>query len=107
MYYYTLFPSLLLSAHPDYAMVHYAKPLAPDRTEVVCAWLFDPQTMAQPDFDPSDAIDFWDLTNRQDWHVNELTQLGLKSRAYSPGPYSNAEGLLGAFDRHYLRVMGA
>jgi phenylpropionate dioxygenase-like ring-hydroxylating dioxygenase large terminal subunit len=107
MYYYTLFPSLLLSTHPDYAMVHYAKPLAPDRTEVVCAWLFDPQTMARPDFDPSDAVDFWDLTNRQDWHVNELTQLGLKSRAYSPGPYSNAEGLLGAFDRHYLRVMGA
>ncbi len=107
MYYYTLFPSLLLSTHPDYAMVHYAKPLAPDRTEVVCAWLFDPQTMARPDFDPSDVVDFWDLTNRQDWHVNELTQLGLTSRAYSPGPYSNAEGLLNAFDRHYLRVMGA
>ena len=106
MYYYTLFPSLLLSTHPDYVMVHYAKPLAVDRTEVVCAWLFHPQTMASADFDPSDAVDFWDLTNRQDWHVNELTQLGLQSRAYSPGPYSNAEGLLSAFDRHYLRVMG-
>jgi Rieske 2Fe-2S family protein len=107
MYYYTIFPSLLLSLHPDYVMVHYAKPLAPDRTEVVCAFLFDPKTIAQPGFDPSDAVDFWDLTNRQDWHVNELTQLGLNSRAYSPGPYSNAEGLLSAFDRHYLSVMGA
>jgi glycine betaine catabolism A len=107
MYYYTIFPSLLLSMHPDYVMVHYAKPLAADRTEVTCAWLFHPETMARPDFDPSDAVDFWDLTNRQDWHVNELTQLGLKSRAYSPGPYANAEGLLSAFDRHYLRVMGA
>jgi Rieske 2Fe-2S family protein len=107
VYYYTIFPSLLLSLHPDYAMVHYVKPLAVDRTEVICALLFDPQTMAQPDFDPSDAVDFWDLTNRQDWHVNELTQLGLRSRAYSPGPYSNAEGLLSAFDRHYRAVMGA
>jgi Rieske 2Fe-2S family protein len=107
VYYYTLFPSMLLSLHPDYVMVHYAKPLAVDRTEIVCAWLFDPQTMSRSDFDPSDAVDFWDLTNRQDWHVNELTQLGLRSRAYSPGPYSNAEGLLSAFDRHYLRVMGA
>jgi glycine betaine catabolism A len=105
-YYYTIFPSLLLSLHSDYVMVHYVKPLTPDRTEVVCAFLFDPKTMAQSDFDPSDAIDFWDLTNRQDWHVNQLTQLGLHSRAYSPGPYSNAEGLLSAFDRHYLRVMG-
>jgi glycine betaine catabolism A len=107
VYYYTIFPSLLLSLHPDYVMVHYVKPLAVDRTEVICAFLFDPATIARPDFDPSDAVDFWDLTNRQDWHVNELTQLGLRSRAYSPGPYSNAEGLLSAFDRHYLRVMGA
>lgn len=107
VYYYTIFPSLLLSLHPDYAMVHYARPLAADRTEIVCAWLFDPATMAQTGFDPSDAIDFWDLTNRQDWHVNELTQLGMNSRAYTPGPYSNAEGLLSAFDRYYLEAMGA
>lgn len=107
VYYYTIFPSLLLSLHPDYVMVHYVKPLAADRTEVVCAFLFDPQTIAQPDFDPADVVDFWDVTNRQDWHVNQLTQLGLRSRAYSPGPYSNAEGLLSAFDRHYLHAMGA
>jgi Rieske 2Fe-2S family protein len=107
VYYYTIFPSFMLSTHPDYVMVHYVEPLATDRTRVVCAFLFDPQTMAEPNFDPSDVVEFWDLTNRQDWHVNELTQLGLSSRAYSPGPYSNAEGLLGAFDRHYRAVMEA
>jgi Rieske 2Fe-2S family protein len=107
VYYYTIFPSLLLSLHPDYAMVHYCKPLAAERTEVTCAWLFDPNAMAKPDFDPADVVEFWDLTNRQDWHVNELTQRGLRSRAYSPGPYSNAEGLLSAFDRHYLAIMEA
>jgi glycine betaine catabolism A len=107
VYYYTIFPSLLLSLHPDYVMVHYCNPLAENRTEVVCAWLFDPDVMASPGFDPSDVVEFWDLTNRQDWHVNELTQKGLGSLAYSPGPYSNGEGLLSAFDRHYLEVMGA
>ncbi|MBV8285259.1 MAG: aromatic ring-hydroxylating dioxygenase subunit alpha [Candidatus Eremiobacteraeota bacterium] len=105
IYYYTIFPSMLLSLHADYVMVHYAKPVGPDRTEVRCAWLFDAAEMAKPGFDPSDAVDFWDLTNRQDWHVNELTQLGMQSRAYTPGPYSNAEGLLTAFDRYYLSVM--
>jgi glycine betaine catabolism A len=105
VYYYTIFPSLLFSLHPDYVMAHYMKPIAADRTEVVCAWLFDPSTIALADFDPSDVVEFWELTNRQDWRVNELTQAGLRSRAYSPGPYSNAEGLLGAFDRHYLHVM--
>jgi glycine betaine catabolism A len=106
VYYYTIFPSMMLSLHPDYVMVHYVRPRAADRTEVVCSLLFDPETMKRDDFDPSDAVDFWDLTNRQDWHVNELTQKGVESRAYVPGPYANAEGLLAAFDRHYLRVMG-
>ena len=34
VYYYTIFPSLLLSMHPDYVMVHYARPIDPGRTEV-------------------------------------------------------------------------
>ncbi|HZT11875.1 MAG TPA: aromatic ring-hydroxylating dioxygenase subunit alpha [Candidatus Baltobacteraceae bacterium] len=105
VYYYTIFPSMLLSLHPDYVMVHYARPAGPDRTQVLCAWMFDPDTMEESGFDPSDAVDFWDLTNRQDWHVNELTQLGMQSRAYTPGPYSNAEGLLSAFDAYYTAVM--
>jgi len=105
VYYYTLFPSMLLSLHPDYVMVHYVRPLAVDRTQIICTWLFDTVTMSEPQFDPSDAVDFWDVTNRQDWHVNELTQLGMQSRAYTPGPYSNAEGLLSAFDAHYSSVM--
>jgi Rieske 2Fe-2S family protein len=104
-YYYTIFPSLLLSLHPDYAMAHYVWPVGVDRTTVVCEWLFDPQAAASPSFDPSDAVEFWDLTNRQDWHVNELTQLGVSSRAHTPGPYAQQEGLLYAFDQHYLRIM--
>jgi len=96
---------LLLSLHPDYAMAHHVQPLASNRTRVTCTWLFDPDTIAAPGFDPSDAVDFWDLTNRQDWRINELTQLGTESRAYVPGPYANGEGLLAAFDRHYSSIM--
>jgi len=104
-YYYAIFPSMLLSLHGDYAMVHRLVPRAAERTTIVCSWLVDPRTAARPDFDPSDVADFWDITNRQDWRVNELTQRGLRSRAYRPGPYSDAEGLLHAFDVHYLDVM--
>lgn len=103
VYYYTIFPSLLLSLHPDYVMAHYVQPLTPDRTRIVCEWFFDAKEMEKPCFDSRDAVEFWDVTNRQDWHVSELTQLGLASRAYSPGPYSAQEGLLHAFDRHYLQ----
>ena len=99
VYYYAVLPNLLLSLHPDYVMTHVLRPVAVDRTEVVCEWHFDPSEVAKPDFDPSDAVAFWDLTNRQDWRVSELTQLGMKSRGYSPGPYSAREDLLHAFDR--------
>ena len=105
IYYYTIFPSLLLSLHPDYIMVHYVRPLSAISTAVECVWLFAPDAIGDPRFDASDAVDFWDLTNRQDWHVNQLTQAGMGSRAYAPGPYAHAEALLAAFDRHYLHVM--
>jgi Rieske 2Fe-2S family protein len=105
VYYYTVFPSLLLSLHPDYVMAHYVRPIGPARTHVICEWLFHPHALGAPEFDGRDAIAFWDETNRQDWHVNELTQLGIASRAYVPGPYSAQEGLLAAFDRHYLQIM--
>ena len=54
---------------------------------------------SSPGFDPSDCVEFWDMTNRQDWHVCELSQAGISSPAYVPGPYSNREDLLYAFDR--------
>lgn len=106
VYYYALFPNLLLSLHPDYVMAHFLQPLAPDRTHITCEWYFHPETMQRPDFDPQDAVRFWDRVNRQDWRVCELSQQGVSSRAYRPGPYANQEGLLWAFDREYLRRLG-
>jgi Rieske 2Fe-2S family protein len=99
VYYYSIFPNMLLSLHPDYMMTHTLWPQAPDRTINVCEWHFQPSELAREGFDPSDCVDFWDLTNRQDWHVCELSQAGIASPAYVPGPYSNREDLLYAFDR--------
>ncbi|MGO9922501.1 MAG: aromatic ring-hydroxylating oxygenase subunit alpha [Isosphaeraceae bacterium] len=104
VYYYAFLPNFLLSLHPDYVMTHTLWPRNVGRTEIVCEWLFHPDAMDQPDFDPDDAVAFWDLTNRQDWHVCEEMQIGLKSRAYRPGPYSYREDLLPGFDRMILEV---
>ncbi|HEY2845841.1 MAG TPA: aromatic ring-hydroxylating dioxygenase subunit alpha [Bryobacteraceae bacterium] len=97
--YYAIYPNLLLSLHPDYMMTHTLWPKAVDRTEIVCEWHFHPRERAKPEFQAADAIDFWDQTNREDWHISELSQLGISSRAYTPGPYSKREELLHAFDR--------
>jgi Rieske 2Fe-2S family protein len=102
VYYYAIYPNLFLSLHPDYMMTHTLWPRAVDRTEVVCEWHFHPAEMAKPDFHADDAIDFWDLTNREDWHISGLSQAGISSRAYTPGPYSNREALPHAFDEMVL-----
>ena len=100
--YYSIFPNFLLSLHPDYMMTATLWPKAVDRTEVIAEWHFHPAEMAKPDFEANDAIDFWDLTNKEDWHICELSQAGIESRAYKPGPYSHRETLLHAFDEMVL-----
>jgi len=105
VFYYSIFPNMLLSMHPEYVMVHQLWPQSPVRTLIQCDWFFHPEAFARADFRPDDAIDFWDMTNKQDWHVCELSQLGIASRAYQPGPYSPRESIPAAWDREYLRHM--
>jgi len=85
------YPNLLVSLHPDYVMTHLMTPLAVDRTHVECAWAFPKEVAEKPDFDPSYAVDFWDLTNRQDWAACESVQRGLTSPHARPGPLAPDE----------------
>jgi Rieske 2Fe-2S family protein len=103
VFYYTIFPNMLLSLHPEYVMVHQLWPQSPERTLIVCDWLFHPDAFKRKDFNPQDAIEFWDMTNKQDWHVCELSQQGISSRAYEPGPFSSRESIPAAWDEFYLQ----
>jgi Rieske 2Fe-2S family protein len=84
--YLGLFPNLLISPHPDYVMTHRLMPLTPALTIVECAWYFVDDAA-----DPSYAVDFWDLTNRQDWAACESVQRGLTSPHFKPGPFAPNE----------------
>jgi len=106
VFYYSIFPNTLLSLHPDYVMVHQLEPQSPERTLIFCDWFFNPEAFKRNDFDPGDAVKFWDMVNKQDWHVCELSQKGISSRAYEPGPYSARESIPAAWDKYYLRQMG-
>jgi Rieske 2Fe-2S family protein len=109
--YFLLFPNALVSLHPDYVMLHTLWPRAADRTDVVCEWFFEPATIAAEGFDPSDAVGFWDQVNREDWHVCELTQQGMRSRGFEPGRYTGQEHDVHAFDvmvaERYLEALVA
>ena len=105
VFYYSIFPNMLLSLHPEYVMVHQLWPQSPERTLIVCDWLFHPDAAraGQAVYNPDDAIEFWDMTNKQDWHMCELSQKGIASRAYEPGPYSSRESIPATWDEYYLR----
>jgi glycine betaine catabolism A len=110
--YLHLFPNSLLSPHPDYVMTHRLEPLDHGQTRIECQWLFPPEAMDLNEFDPSYAVEFWDITNRQDWAACEGVQRGATGRGYRQGPLSDPEGnvwqLIALVARGYLegRVAG-
>jgi glycine betaine catabolism A len=105
-YYYAFFPTMMLSLHPDYAVFYTVWPLAPKASRVVCEWMVHPDSPTAPGYNIQDAEEFWDRTNRQDWHICEQSQLGIGSRVYAPGPYSPRESIPAAWDRMYLQANG-
>ena len=99
--YAAVLPNLLMSLHPDYVMSHLLVPLSVDRTRITCSWAFPPEDDQLAGFDPSYAIDFWDLTNRQDWGACESVQRGLASPHFRPGPLAPEED--GVY--HFVQLM--
>ncbi len=88
-----IYPNLMLSVAMDHVAAFILWPLAADRTAIDCRFLFHPDEIAQPGFDPSDAVDFWDLVDRQDWAVCERVQSGIASRVHDHGYYSPLEDM--------------
>ena len=88
--YLHVLPNLLISTHPDYVMAHRLVPLSPGRTWVECSWLVLPDLDGTVP-DARGGVDFWDLTNKQDWAACESVQRGLESPHFRPGPFSPRE----------------
>ncbi len=100
------YPNLMLSLSADHVAAFTIWPRSPDRTTVICDFLFDPREMDRADFDPSDAVDFWDLVNRQDWRICESVQRGMSSRTFDRGFYAPMESASLDIRRYIARKMG-
>lgn len=106
VHYFAVYPNLLLTLHPDYMLTVSIWPEASDRTRLVAGWHFHKDEIAQPGFVYEDAVEFWDVTNREDWAISERSQQGIASRGYTPGPYSTREIQLWEFDQFVLSRVG-
>ncbi len=86
-----IYPNLFVSLACDHAAVFILQPRGPERTDILCHFLFEPHEIAQPGFDPADAVEFWDVVNRQDWEICESVQRGMRSRVHQFGYYAPME----------------
>ncbi|HEU4449017.1 MAG TPA: SRPBCC family protein, partial [Gaiellaceae bacterium] len=101
----TLLPNLIVNYHSDVVSTFLLMPRAPGETSVVCHYLFRPETVSDPGFDPSAVVDFRHLLAQQDWAVCERAQLGVASRAFAAGgvlPYRDR--YVHVFHRQYTAL---
>jgi glycine betaine catabolism A len=96
------YPNLFISLACDHAAVFILRPRSAERTDITCHFLFEVYEMDKPDFDPADAVGFWDIVNRQDWDICESVQQGMSARVHEFGYYAPMEDF--ALDiRRYVR----
>ena len=97
-----IYPNFMISLSADHVTAYTVWPRSPGHTSVVCDFLFHPSEIASDDFDPSDAVDFWERVNRQDWAICENVQRGMQSRVFQHGYYAPMESA--SLDiRRYIR----
>jgi Rieske 2Fe-2S family protein len=86
-----VYPNLMLSCSADHVAAFVLWPQSVASTRVECQLLFHAAEAASPGFDPSDAVELWDLVNHQDWAICESVQRGMSSRAYRHGWFAEME----------------
>jgi glycine betaine catabolism A len=86
-----IYPNFMLSLSADHVTAYTVWPGDPGHTRIVCDFLFHPSELDRSDFDPEDAVVFWDRINRQDWAICENVQLGMRSRVFETGYYAPME----------------
>jgi Rieske 2Fe-2S family protein len=101
-----IYPNLFLSLACDHVAAFILEPRGPERTDIICYFLFEPESMAQPDYDPSDTVEFWDITNRQDWIICESVQRGMQSRVHAHGYYAPMEDFSLDIRRYVIERLG-
>jgi Rieske 2Fe-2S family protein len=86
-----VYPNLLLSLSCDHVAAFVLHPTSAATTHVECRFLFHPDEMTRPGFDPGDAVELWDVVNRQDWAICERVQRGMASRWFDYGWFAPVE----------------
>ena len=81
----------MLSLSMDHVAAFTLLPQSASRTLIHCEFLFHPDECSKPHFDSSDAVQFWDKVNQQDWAICESVQRGMQNKVFQYGYYGPME----------------
>lgn len=97
-----VFPNLFIDISATSTVATRLEPRSATCTRVVTEYLFPPEAIADPSFDPTEIVEFNELVAHQDYVVCERVQQGVRSRAFTHGVYPEKDALPYSFDRRYL-----
>ena len=82
------------------------RPVSPEETELTAEWLFAPETLAQPDFDLANVVDFAATVIREDGAASEMNQRGLRNARFEHGTLMPQEFDVFNFQQWVRRKLG-
>jgi len=96
-----------LAFYVDHFWTISIRPLSPRSTELVYSWFVRSDATEGQDFEIAKLIGVGDITQREDSVLCELTQSGIESRHYVPGPIGcDIEPGIRDFAATYANLMG-
>jgi Rieske 2Fe-2S family protein len=101
-----VYPSMFLDVDGSTALATAVHPTGPRSCRLVTEYLFAPDALDDPAFDPTPVVEFNDLVTRQDNEVCERVQRGVTSRAFDHGVFPAKDAWVHLFDQRYLRDVG-
>lgn len=98
-------PFVYIVGYNDHVRLMHFLPTGPESTDVDITWLVNGNA-ADHEIDIDRMTWLWDVTTIQDKKIIEENARGVRSSAYSSGPYSELEGMTARFISDYLEEFG-
>ena len=102
----TIYPNMFLDIAPTVAIATSIRPLDATHSRIITEYLFHPDEIARPDFDPMDVVNFSELVASQDYMVCQWVQQGVSSRSFQHGYLAAKDRYVAEFNDRYLRDRG-
>jgi Rieske 2Fe-2S family protein len=99
----SVYPTMFLDVDGSSCLATAIFPTGPQSCRLVTEYLFSPEALDDPDFDPSPVIEFNERVTRQDNEACERVQRGVTSRAFDHGVFPARDAWVHGFDQRYLR----